>query len=233
MAWQGVRGVASVKVVTLVPWRPGEFRREWNYRVVKPHLEGLGWPIFEGDSRGPWARARAVNAAARAAGDWDVAFISDADTIGDPVVLEEAVSESLRTHGAIRPHSNLWMLSPEQTADFARFGVAGTIINFKTKNNPGGGLMVVSRDAWDAVGGYDEEFVDWGHEDSHFNTRLLALAHWDILDGNAYHLWHPRDTTKTPEVLANAKRMRLIQMEYAEVIERESRRRGYDVAAHL
>ncbi len=225
--------MGALRVVTLVPWRAGEFRRVRNYNVVRPYLEAMNWPIFEGDSDGPWARARAVNAAARAAGDWDVALISDADTVGEPETLERAVEEALRTNGGIRPHSNLWMLSPEQSADFARFGRQGTVINFKTQNNKGGGLMVVSRAAWDIVGGYDEEFVDWGHEDSHFNTRLLAHAHWDILDGNAYHLWHPRSTEKTPAVLANAKRMRLIQMEHHEVIRAESIKRGWDVGAHL
>lgn len=222
-----------MKVAILVPWRPGEFRREWNWAVVRRTLESYGWPIYTGDSEGPWARARAVNEAARKAGDWDVCLISDADTVGDKPVIDAAISRAYQTNGAIRPHDRLWMLSPEQTADFAKYGVEGTIINIKTKCNRGGGLMVVSRAAWDKVGGYCEDFVEWGHEDSHFNTRLLAEAYWDMLDGQAYHMWHPRDTTKTPEIMANKKRMRLIQMQYGEVIANETRRRGWDVAAYL
>jgi GT2 family glycosyltransferase len=222
-----------MRYVTVVPWRPGEFRREMNWTITKPYLEKLGWPIFTGDAKGPWSRARAVNAAAREAGDWDVMLISDADTIGDPDLINAAATIAFRRNGAIRPHDKLWMLTPEQTADFRRFGRHGTIINFKTKCNPGGGLLVVSRVAWDTVGGYDESFVDWGHEDSHLNTRLLAETYWDMLEGSAYHLWHPRNTAKNAQILANKKRMRLIQMQYGEVIARESRERGWDVGAYL
>lgn len=219
--------------VVLVPWRGGEFRRERNWGVVQRHLEAFGWPVFTGDAEGKWSRARAVNAAARSAGDWDVALISDADTVGEPDVIEAAAKLALQTRGAIRPHDKLWMLQPDQTQDFARQGAQGTIINIKTVCHPGGGLLVVSREAWDTVGGYDESFVDWGHEDSHLNTRLLAHAYWDIIEGNAYHLWHPRDTTTTPDVMENRRKMRLVQMEYGEVIARESRARGWDVGAYL
>lgn len=222
-----------MRPVILVPWRGGEVRRERNRRTATRYLRAYGWDIYEGDSEGPWSRGRAVNAAARAAGEWDVALIADADTIGDPTVVARAANRALRTGGAYRPHNRLWMLNPAQSADLASFGPESLILTAKTTTHPGGGLLVVSRSAWDAVGGYDDRFVEWGHEDSDLNTRLLAAADWDVLVGDAYHLWHPRDTTKTPNVLANRDRMRRTQVANREAIRRASEERGWDVGAHL
>lgn len=98
---------------------------------------------------------------------------------------------------------------------------------------PGGGLLVVHRRAWDAVGGYDERFVGWGHEDSALHTTLLAEAHWDRIEGQAWHLYHARDKTNTPERMANRQMMAEVQERYAHVIARESKRRGWDVGAVL
>lgn len=222
-----------MRIVVLIPWRAGELRRERNYAIVRPYLQELGWEIFEGDADGPWSRARAVNAAAQAAGDWDAALISDADTVGDPERFDVAVKLATARAGAIRPHDQLWMLSPEQTADFATFGPENVILTFKTPRNRGGGLLVVSRAAWDAVGGYDERFVTWGHEDSDLNTRLLVDADWDRIPGNAWHLWHPRDTTRTTQTIENRSRMRQTQARYAAEIARVSEARGWDVGSYL
>lgn len=222
-----------MRAVILVPWRAGEPRREANYRTVRPWLHRYGWDVVEGDAPGPWSRARAVNAAAAAAGDWDVALINDGDTVGEPDVVRHAVDRAFREQTALRPHNRLWMLDPYQSRDFASFGPEAVVLTFKTRTHPGGGLMVVSRAAWDAVGGYDEAFVEWGHEDSDLNTRLLAGPGWDVVAGDAYHLWHPRDTTKTPNVIANRTRMRETQIEHADAIRRASDERGWDVGAHL
>lgn len=219
--------------VILVPWRGGEERREWNWKVVRPYLERFGWPIFTGDSEGPWSRAAAVNAAAKAAGDWDAALIADADTIPEMEPVQRAVAMVGMNGGAIRPHDTLWNLKSWQSTQLAQQGIERLHLNHKTKTNPGGGLLVISREAWDTVGGYDERYVTWGHEDSDIHTRLLAEASWDRIPGQAWHLYHPRDTTKTPEVLRNREMMRQTQERYRAVIERESEKRGWDVGAHL
>ena len=75
---------STERIVILVPWRGGDDRREWLWDICRPWLERFGWPIFTGDSVGPWARAAAVNAAesaAEAAGGWDLALVADTDTI--------------------------------------------------------------------------------------------------------------------------------------------------------
>lgn len=220
-----------MRVVTLVPWRPGNKIREQNWVWTRPHLEALGYPIFLGDRRGPWARAAACNEAAKLAGDWDVAVIADADTIPEADAVQRAVRTASAALGAVRPHDHLWDLNRAQSKILATRGKLK--LSPKQRELLGGGLLVVSRAAWEKVGGYDEEFIGWGHEDSDLHTRLLALAHWDRIEGQAWHLHHPRDLRHTPEHEANQRRMKEIQTKYADVIRRESKRRGWDIGRVL
>lgn len=219
------------RAVTLVPWRAGNEHREALYAFVRPFIDAIGWPVFEGDSDGPWARGRAVNAAADIAGDWDVALIADADTVPDREAVRFAAGLALARGAAIRPHDRLYALNPAQTRWLLRKGLKRLNLHARQRTLPGGGLLVVSRAAWDAVEGYDELYEGWGHEDSDFHTRLLARADWDRIPGEAVHLWHPRDVN--PNVAVNREMMRETQTQNRPAIEAASRSRGYDVGAIL
>jgi hypothetical protein len=222
-----------MRVVTLVPWRPGNHIRERNWDWTRPHLEALGYEMFLGDSPGPWARAAACNEAARLAGDWDIALIADADTIPEKDAVQRAVVTVSLLPGAIRPHDRLWNLNKAQTQLAGTKGPQAVRLTPRASKLLGGGLLVVSRQAWDRVGGYDERFIGWGHEDSALQTTLLAEARWDRIEGQAWHLWHPRDPIHTPERKANQRMMHEVKEHYRDVIERESEERGWDVGSVL
>jgi hypothetical protein len=222
-----------MRVVTLVPWRPGEAIRERNWEWTCPYLEALGYEMYLGDRRGPWARAAACNEAAKQAGDWDVALIADADTIPEADAVQRAVAIASAQHGAVRPHDRLWNLNKAQSQLAGKRGPYAVRLTPRAAQLLGGGLLVVSRAAWERVGGYDERFIGWGHEDSALHTTLLAEAHWDRIEGQAWHLWHPRDKRDTPERQRDHRMMREVQERYGPVIERESRKRGWDIGAVL
>jgi hypothetical protein len=159
--------------------------------------------------------------------------IADADTVPEVEPVQKAVDIALESEGAIRPHDTLWMMNPVETLKFIAGGPGNVRRSKRSLVNAGGGLLVVSRTAWERVGGYDETFVGWGHEDTHLNTRLLLESYWDRIPGMAWHLWHPRDDGKTPERWANKRKAMVLQMQHADRIAAEGRRRGWDVGAVL
>lgn len=182
------------KVVTLIPLRiGGSQERQWLWDQTKPYLEELGYPIYIGEPNGEaWNRSQSINNAARAAGDWEVALIGDGDTIPDEVSVKRAVSWVEIGGGAARPHLERVMLNAIGSQILLRRGHHALSNSHLDKQWAGGGLLVVRRDAWDAIGGYDENFIGWGHEDSDFNIRMLATVNWERLPGVSWHLWHDR-----------------------------------------
>ena len=69
-----------------------------------------------------------------------------------------------------------------------------------------GGTIVVSRKAFDAVGGFDEGFTDWGYEDRAFRLAVDKLARLREAPSTCWHLWHPlaSGTAKAPQRARNA-----------------------------
>lgn len=188
-------------VVILVPWRGGDPNREKAWEAVRKSLEPLGWPIYTGDAEGGWNRSAAINAAAKSAGDWDVAAIIDADTIEDLAALQQAATEAHKQGSAVVPWFERYKLSAQGSVNFLlgrRVGMGDLDRQDRTrvrgvKPEKRGGSIVVSRPAWDAVGGFDEGFTSWGHEDRAFRVAIMQLAPGGLSDIKAtvHHLWHP------------------------------------------
>jgi GT2 family glycosyltransferase len=222
----------GLEVAVLIPWRAGDELREQSWDVVRPYIERLGWPLHCGDRDGPWSRAAAINAAAADAGAWDVAVIIDADTIPPPD-LDAAVKLAHETAGAIRPHDHLYRLTPSGNIAVARGGLEALEQRHYLDEYPGGGMLVISRSAWEATGGPSEKFIGWGHEDTEWNMRLVAFADWDRIPGEAYHLWHPDSPKRTREYLANRKLLMAAQYKYARQVQQASQRKGVRLEAIL
>lgn len=178
-----------MRFVILVPWRPSDDRRRLLWDWTRPYLEEFG-PVFTGDSDGPWSRASACNRASKEAGQWDVALVADSDTIPEPGSIERAVAWVESTGGAARPHLDRYILNPQGTLRFGQLGLEGLRPEDIDHSWPGGGLLVLTREAFETVGGYDESFVGWGYEDTAMTLALLRHSRWDRLPGKAWHLWH-------------------------------------------
>lgn len=202
--------------------------RENHWRIVRTHLEALGYLLFTGDSVGPvFSRSEAVNRAAETAGDWDVALITDADTILDPPTVEKAIRSVVRSKGAARPHDQRYMLSLGATKWLTSRGVETLPARFLKWTSPGGGALVVHREAWDAVGGYDERFVGPGYEDSAMNIALVDR--WKIVKGPCYHLFHPPWNHRSPGAQANRTILDDLRVQHADRIKAASEQVGFDL----
>lgn len=193
-----------MRVVTLVPFRGGDPIRDDAWSVVRPHLEDLGWPVLTGDGPGVWNRSAACNAAARDAGDWDVAVVADADTIHEPAAVRLAVDLAHAEQIAVVPWDRRYKLSVEGSRRAATHGIAAlTDADVEPRelmaawNLPSyptwrcGSTIVIPRSAWEAVGGFDEGFHTWGHEDCANRLALETLVGLTRSPGRIWHLWHP------------------------------------------
>lgn len=192
-----------MKVVTLVPYRAADAARVRAWDTCRPHYEAWGYPIWTGDNPGEFARSAAINDAA-AQGNWDVAVIGDADTIQEFAPVRKAI-KLLGTFGAVVPWRTRWKLSAAASDRVATEGV-GFVTECDLDPDDGfahperlrdyapmrtGSTIVVSRAAWDAVGGFDEGFTGWGFEDQAFRWAVNRSGGITSIPGTIWHLWHP------------------------------------------
>lgn len=205
--------MTAPRIAILVPYRPSGDRHRWLWDMVRPELERFGWPISIGTCEGRWARAAAVNDAARNAGNWDVAFIADCDTLPDHDGILRAITWVQDTGGGARPHDERYMLNQAGSLVAVQRGVKylDPQKHF-AKMWAGGGLDVVTRDAWETVGGMNETYKGWGYEDSDFHVQLVVKSRWDRLPGDAWHLHH--DTVDNKPDQASVLMYRELQRTY-------------------
>ena len=58
------------------------------------------------------------------------------------------------------------------------------------QNAEGGGSLAITREAYFAIGGFDESFVGWGGEDNEFWDRAQSRRVWPYGYLPLVHLWH-------------------------------------------
>lgn len=192
-------------ISVLIPWRTDDGQRD---RVLDWILRryALMWPevqvVLGTNDDEPFNRSSARNNAAEQA-DGDVFVIADADTIvpdfGRLTWAAHAVDSGLApwiVPYAENQYFNLSMgateslLGMEPDVPLAmnpRFAIA-----WEHKITSWAGALVLTRSAFEAVGGYDERFNGWGYEDNSFRYAMDTLVGpHERLDGAAWHLWHP------------------------------------------
>lgn len=189
-----------MEAVVLVPRRAGEPVRDavWLW-VEKWWREHVRLPIFEGHHEGgPFNRAAALNAAAGAAGEWEVAFLIDADVILDPANVRAALAAASGTGGPVLAYRERIHLNAKGSRRIMD-GYKGDWRPFTRTQlfDSCSSALAVTRDLWDAVGGFDETFSGWGWEDVAFRIATETLSGTELvkLQGTLWHLWHP----KSPE----------------------------------
>jgi hypothetical protein len=188
-----------MKVVVLVPRRAdgGHRDRLWAFARARWLADHPDWPIFEGHHEdGPFSRSAAINAAALDAGDFDVAVILDSDVVVDPDAVVDAVVKAGATGRLIITHRERVDLSRRGT-ERVLAGYAGPWrrkpIFERVWPESDSSCVAVPRSLWDEVGGFDERFVGWGYEDTAFVIACERAAGPAVkLDGEVFHLWHPR-----------------------------------------
>lgn len=200
-----------MNVAILVPWRPGNSERQklWDFTRAWWQRDHPTWTIHEapGPLDGPFNRSAAINEAARAAGDWDVAVIIDADVIANADAVRNGVDIAQATGQMVVTHDERVMLSKvgaRKVLDGYRGSWRAPAMVERVWLDSVSCSVVASRQLWDLVGGFDELFVGWGREDTAFRIAAETLTGKPLirLSSELFHLWHPEspDARKTSPI---------------------------------
>jgi GT2 family glycosyltransferase len=176
-------------IAVCIPYRENGDHRQRAYRYVEAWWQRLGYPVFTAAGPdGPFNRSAARNQAARQAGKWKVAVFADADTIGDPALIDISIQHAANGHLSY-PFTEYAGLSATGTRRLIEGG--GLSGPYKRKRLSPGGILAVSRQLFEQVGGWDEAFQGWGYEDLAFSYAAGTLGGIRREPGRIHHLWHP------------------------------------------
>lgn len=189
------------EVSILIPWLPEPTRIDgWRYvrnTLIARHPD---WEVLSVANPGRWSKAAAINHAVEQS-TADILIIHDADVICHPKALAKAVELISEGWAWCSPLNRLNRLDRETSLEIMRGeldpsdGLPGR--KYQEIFTPGCGAVVLPRDAWEKVNGWDERFQEWGGEDYAIGCALDTLwgEHCE-LDAPAWHLWHtPAETS--------------------------------------
>lgn len=189
-----------MSVSVIVPLSPSAPERATVWRWLARQYATLlaAWEIRVGSAPGyGWSKGRALRSAVeRASGD--VLVVADADSWLDPVRLAHAAELVAEGVPWVVPHDRVWRLAPAATARvLSGYAFPDDLAIPDLERRPhyapaGGGVAVVTRAAWNDVGGVDPRFNGWGGDDVAFGWALDTLTGQHVrLPGPLWHLWHP------------------------------------------
>ncbi len=186
-----------LELSVLLPYKPDNGPRDAAFRWITAfywkYMQHAEICIGHSDSA-PFSRAQAINDAARQA-TTGLFLIADTDIFYDPRIIREAMHR-LNTHAWVIPYSRVHDLSEQCTGRLLvtapTWPLAMPIDSSVRAYSPKGGLTLIPRQHFEAVGGLDERFVGWGGEDDAMASSLDTLCgEHDRLQEAIYHLWHP------------------------------------------
>lgn len=184
------------RVVILVPRREGYADRDalWSFTRRWWEEQFPDWPVVEGHhDTGLFNRSAAVNRAAAAAGDWDVACLIDSDILTDPAKVRAAVPVAVETGQMVVPFEVRYNLNAQGTRRILD-GDRGSWRPYvaRTFRDQHSSVLLIPRPLYDDIGGFDEGFRGWGMEDTAWALacEVFAGRKLERLPGEVWHLHH-------------------------------------------
>lgn len=143
-----------------------------------------------------WRKSWAVNVGVETARG-DIVVCHDADILA-PSGYAREIRRWIGEQGFEAAHLEhlLFRLDREHTARIAASRVVRPGAPEEISYNWPGGTLAIRRDAFFRIGGFDEDFVDWGGEDNEFRDRCSVLLRYNFGYLPFIHLWHPPQDTK-------------------------------------
>lgn len=192
-----------MKTSVLVPYRFADSHREriWKWlerrwAELAADAELVVQEAPPGADPSEFNHPRAINQAAeRARGD--IFIVADADTAFALDFIERACAEVAAGASWVLPRFYDQLDRPSTMALLDRpptVAIAGYDRDWQGDGVSWSGLVVVPREGFEMVGGYDERWERWGGDDVAFACSMNTLWGEVVrLPGAAMHLWHSRE----------------------------------------
>lgn len=179
----------------IIPYAWTDRDRERAFDYVRRWWEDMGYRVLIGRGDvGNWSKGAAVHSM-RHLVDTEGLIIADCDVMVTRELI--GISKSAVASGAAwaMPHGKVVRMTRSDTQRVYRVGDRALLSARATGRYapPGGGLVFLTTEAYDTVGGIDPRFKGWGGEDISFARALDTLCGYGVrLGGYLWHLWHPR-----------------------------------------
>lgn len=210
----------------IIPWRNSgdQWRRQsWDWLLQRYQRLLPEADIFCGhDDSEPFNRSSTRNYLVDKS-DGDILLIADADTVFHREQIEVGIRKILNGASWVIPYAEnrYYNVTADETALIWASPFESTIpeltdsSQWDHKITSWAGLLLVTREAFDLVGGYDPRFVGWGYEDNAFRAALdHRVGPHARVDSYALHLWHPAPEDQCfgqPHINANRELYRLYE----------------------
>lgn len=194
-----------MKPAAIIPYRPEDAERMANWERTRQQWEAIGWPVYIGDHEGDlFSRAKAINDGARQAVDADVLCIADVDFLfSRPDQAVDAAEVALAQGAHVVPFSTLHILGPESTQLVRDGADPGSVPILESVGMVWICAIVIPRDLFELVHGFDERFIGYGEEDLGFMATTGTMGKKMRVFGTAYHLTHSEPFKDHPHRQAN------------------------------
>lgn len=154
----------------------------------------------------------------------DVLIIADADTIPTRDAVDQAVKDVGDNWIIPYGENRYYNLTEQRTAKVIEDRMdpipEPQEEDWDHRVTAWAGCLVLPREAWITVDGYDERFIGWGGEDNAFQLCVDSLWSPHVrLDSYVCHLWHPRGDADFSQPFWPANRRLLRQYQMARNVE--------------
>lgn len=206
----------------LYPWRSDNGPRQqiFDWVLTRSHKLFPDAEVIVADDNSPdFSRAGSRNEAARQA-TGEVFLFADADTVFSREQIERGLSLIRRGAPWVLPYGSLeyYNLTREHSRQLLECPPDVQLhkpIEWEHRLESWAGAVMVPRQAFEQICGYDERFNGWGGEDNalRFALDIVVGGHTRLAFENIQHVWHPRgDDFAGNEWPANRMLMRKYQI---------------------
>lgn len=149
------------------------------FKILMEHFTNSPWPIIIAkDDKKPYSKSRILNEAVEE-NDADIIVFNDADSICKIEQIEEAINLTRKEHGLVFAYTTYVRLNQDGEREPTLFEPWRSH-----------GCVVIQRDDFIKLKGYNESFFSWAPDDMDFNRRAAELWPLRRVPGELLHIWH-------------------------------------------